>query len=97
MAGMAGVGIRAAVAATQAVVDMEAGRCMWLVGVDIRAAVAATQAVVDMEAGRCMWLAGADMQAVAATAAVHRTWLAVGIGVAVDMEAVRTLTPADKP
>jgi hypothetical protein len=66
-------------------VDME--------GADIRAVVAATQAVVDMEAGRCMWLAGVVMGA----AAVHRTWLAVGIGVAADMEAVRTLTAADKP
>jgi recombinational DNA repair protein RecR len=69
------------------------GTAAGMEGVDIRAVVAATQAVVDMEAGRCMWLAGV----VVATAAVHRTWLAVGIAVAVDMEAVRTLTAADKP
>jgi hypothetical protein len=49
-----GVDTRAVVAATQAVVGMEAGRCMWLAGVDIRAVVAATQAVEGMEAGRCM-------------------------------------------
>jgi hypothetical protein len=73
------------------------GTAAGMEGVDIRAVVAATQAAVDMEAGRCMWLAGVVMAAVAATAAVHHTWLAVGIGVAVDTEAVRTLTPADKP
>ena len=76
------------------------GTAAGMEGVDIRAVVAATQAVVDMEAGRCMWLAGVVMGAVAAdmeAAAVHRTWLAVGIGVVADMETVRTLTPADKP
>jgi hypothetical protein len=65
-------------------------------GADIRAAVAATQAVVDMEAVQCTRLVGVAMQAAATQVAVHRTWLAVGIGVVVDTEVPRALTRADK-
>jgi len=71
------------------------------VGADIRAAVVVTQAVVDMEVGRRTWPAGVVMEAVAVIQVVvvmeaaHRTWLAVETGAAADMEAARTLTPAD--
>ena len=65
------------------------------VGADIRAAAAGT------EVGRRTWPAGVVMEVVADTQvgvvmeAAHRTWLAVEKGAA-DMEAARTLTPADK-
>ena len=65
------------------------------VGADSRAAAAGT------EVGRRTWPAGVVMEAVADTQvgvvmeAAHRTWLAVEKGAA-DMEAARTLTPADK-
>jgi hypothetical protein len=65
-------------------------------GADIRAAVAATKVVVDMEAGPCTRLAGVVMEVAVVAEAVHSTWLTMGIGVAVDMEAARTLTPANK-
>jgi hypothetical protein len=66
------------------------------VGADIRAAAAGT------EVGRRTWPAGVVMEAVADTQvgvvmeAAHRTWLAVETGAEADMEAARTLTPADK-
>jgi len=78
------------------------------VGADIRAAAAADtqvgvviRAVVDTEVGHRTWPAGVVMEVVADTQvgvvmeAAHRTWLAVEKGAA-DMEAARTLTPADK-
>ena len=108
-AGTVGADIRAAVAVTQVVVDMEVGRRTWPAGV-VMEAVADTQAVVvDTEVGHRTWPAGVVMEVVADTqvgadirAVVvdtelgHRTWLAVETGAAADMEAARTLTPADK-
>lgn len=68
------------------------------VGADIRAVGADTQAVVDTEVGRRTSPAAVVMEAVAVVVmeAAHRTWLAVETGAAADMEAARTLTPADK-
>jgi len=87
-AGTVGADIRAAAAGT------EVGRRTWPAGV-VMEAVADTQvgvvirAVVDTEVGHRTWRAGVVMEA------AHRTWLAVEKGAA-DMEAARTLTPADK-
>jgi hypothetical protein len=98
--GTVGADIRAAAAGT------EVGRRTWPAGV-VMEAVADTQvgvvirAVVDTEVGHRTWPAGVVMEVVADTQvgvvmeAAHRTWLAVEKGAA-DMEAARTLTPADK-
>jgi hypothetical protein len=68
------------------------------VGADMRAVGADTQAVVDTGVGRRTSPAGVVMEAAAVVEveAAHRTWLAVETGAAADMEAARTLTPADK-
>ena len=65
---------------------------------DIRAVGVDTQAVVDTEVGRRTSPAAVVMEAVAVVVmeGAHRTWLAVETGAAADMEAARTLTPADK-
>jgi hypothetical protein len=95
-AGTVGADIRAAAAGT------EVGRRTWPAGVVMEVGADIRAVVVDTEVGRRTWPAGVVMEAVADTQvgvvmeAAHRTWLAVETGAAADMEAARTLTPADK-